>query len=124
MKISAKFNELTQTEILLHTTDPYSIGEIIKQHSDNIDKIEVKQARKSPCPTNRNPKEYEEYQALNQHKVFITFKTGYLPVQLKITSWRINADRVKTLGLEPLPKAMSKEISAMMMYKLGENDRM
>ena len=121
MRISAKLSEIGKTDILLHTANPYIVHEILKS-KEGIESATVTRCRKSPCPQGRNPEEYSEFCDLHQHKVNIILKTSVLPISIKISSWRINAEEVAKMGLTPDPVANSKEKTARMMRKLGDND--
>ena len=125
MRISAKLNEVNKTEILLHTADPYSVGRILKNCKEQIEKVEVIRCRKSPCPPGRKLESWENYMALNQHKVNIFFKSNAIPIKLKITSWRLDAASIEALGLTPDPLATSKEKTAKVLLGLeGNNEYM
>lgn len=123
MRISAKFNEICQTEILLHTAAVYQIKEIIEDHKDSIAHIEVKRCRKTKnTHPNRSQEDWERFQSLNQHKVILVFKSVLPHISIRISSHRINAEDVLSMGLTPDPIAYSKEKSVQMMEKLdGQN---
>ena len=123
MRISAKLNEVSKTEILLHTADFYSVERILKNCKEQIEKVGVTRCRKSPCPPGRRPENWENHMALNQHKVNIFFKSEAIPIKLKISSWRLDAEAIEQLGLIPDPIASSKEKTAKMLIVLkGDNN--
>ena len=125
MRISAKLNEVSKTEILLHTADPYSIDRILKNCKEQIEKVEITRCRKSPCPPGRRPESWDSYMSLHQHKVNIFFKSDAIPIKLKISSWRLDAEAITQLGLIPDPIASSKEKTARVLIGLeGDNEYM